>query len=388
MTKRIGMLPNPFASDEWSRKGNPVLPYLAESIQSHGWEVVAVDREEVLHPERLVERDLRIVHLHWPTAIFNPHSREFLRFSIPPVVWRFVPPRLFWPLWAFEDRFIDFGRVRAEIEGWARRFRDSGIALVWELHDLGSHHLTRVSKVREADALLHRTVFDLACGVVFHEESCAAPVFEEYGGEKPYAVARLGDYRPVYGAEVAPSEARQRLGIRGKGTVFAFVGTPRPNRNPALLCDAFLRVAGPEDSLVLAGNTIDRYVSGGSRDPRIRLFTGRSQPADRIRDVFCAADFAVNHAKRYLTSAVVRAALSYGTPLISYPFGSTIDMARDAFVPIEDTENGLDDALRRALAMPPDGRAALVVAARQRNAERQWQNMGVDCVALYEKILG
>ena len=136
---------------------------------------------------------------------------------------------------------------------------------------------------------------------------------------------------------------------------------------------------------MIAGQAVARFVKLG-RDPRIRVLSGLL-PDATLRDVFCASDFVINHAQRYLTSAVVRAAISYGVPVITYPYGTSLDMARGAAIFIDEESGGLDRALQRALAVSPSEYEALAQAARERNVERTWEQAGMACADLYNRLI-
>jgi glycosyltransferase involved in cell wall biosynthesis len=129
---------------------------------------------------------------------------------------------------------------------------------------------------------------------------------------------------------------------------------------------------------------MDQYADQ-SRDPRIVTYTGLLSN-EKIRDVICASDFIVNDAQKYMTSAIIRTALSYHTPVIVNPYGAAEDMARGAAIFIQEDDDPVDDAIREALTMDTEEYMSLVRSAKERNAERTWDQTGNNLVRFYEKI--
>lgn len=344
---------------------SPHLRPLAEAIIAAGWEIIPLTRDQVLDPGCLKDSKVAILHLHWPTSIF---PIERYRIS------RLFPFNYFASWWA----------VR-QIDDWAQRVEESHLPVVWQIHDLGSHHLLKAGPLATADEHLHRTLYRLSNAVVIHEHSCLKAISELYGPPPLFAVAPLGDYTWMHGAVRTKEEARRSLGLDKWDKVLAYVGTARRNRNPAEVARAFSEVAGPKDCLMIAGQAVARFVKPG-RDPRIQVLNGLL-PDATLRDIFCASDFVINHAQRYLTSAVVRAAISYGVPVVTYPYGTSLDMARGAAIFIDEESGGLDRALQRALAVSPSEYEALAQAARERNVERTWEQAGMACADLYNRLI-
>jgi glycosyltransferase involved in cell wall biosynthesis len=161
--------------------------------------------------------------------------------------------------------------------------------------------------------------------------------------------------------------------MKTSGKVFAYLGTVRPNRNPHASIVSFMKVAGSADRLVLAGMGLRAFLPESNADPRIITFDRFLLPDD-YRDLICAADFVINDGERYLTSAVIRTALSYGVPVIAHPYGATLDMAQGAalFIGAE----GVEGALREAMNMDRDRYELLCGEAHKRNDERSWEESG------------
>lgn len=362
---RVGMYPNPFSNDIWNRQGNPHLKLLSLEIKRTGWDVVPITENEIRNPSSLNKKSLDILHLHWPESIYYSQKLRDKKF--------FLPDKVF-QKWALR-----------KITKWVQKMKGLVVPIIWQVHDLYPHPTANDEFLFPIDNLLSKNIYQLADAIVIHELSCKKFIYEHFQGKKPFGVAPLGSYSLVYGLPREKQEAKKILNIPGDGKVFAYVGTVRKNRNPKDVVRAFQDVASPKDTLLVAGSGVKGAV-GNLSDARILLLDG-FLPKEMIRDVFCASDFVVNHAKNYLTSAVVRTAMSYSVPVIDYPYGSTLDMAGNAMVLIEDENGGLKHALALALDMPADRYREMVKSAAQRDLERQWPHAGSACVKLYNRIL-
>ena len=135
--------------------------------------------------------------------------------------------------------------------------------------------------------------------------------------------------------------------------------------------------------LLVASRNSAKYLKSSPSSERI-LVLDRFLSADEMRDVYCASDFVVNDAPEYLTSGVVRSAMSYGVPVIARDYGSTPDMARGAMVEIG--PQGLTEAMRRAASLTEGERAALASAALARDGERSWAAAGKILREVYETV--
>lgn len=367
MLGRVGMFPDPYDGSDWHRQGNPILAFLAESITETGWEVIPIQLREIRNPQQLRLLKVDVLHLHWPASIFPEGNHTIRRFL------HLLPRKL-------------LARLRvSRIDAWTELTENSGTPIVWQIHDLISHHLVGMGALSLADELLHKRVYQLSEAIIIHELSCGQAVWELHGSQKPFAVAPLGDYSRVYGPRLGKEEARSNLDISGRGRILSYIGTVRRNRNPADVVGAFLKVRGPGDLLIIAGGGVARAI-GTDVDPHVLVYNG-FVPREVIRDIFCASDYVINHARKYLTSAVIRTAMSYAVPVIAYPYGSALDMCRDAAVFVGQQDHALEDAITAALGMDDNRYRAMVQAAIRRNSERKWKRAGAACAKLYEQVV-
>ncbi|MBI9048063.1 MAG: glycosyltransferase [Anaerolineaceae bacterium] len=361
---KIGMCPNPFYETDWSRTANPNLIWQAEAIEQKGAEIIPLTRKQVQNPALWHTLHLDVVHLHWPAAVFN--------FIIRRKQIQMVLPQMFVVKWA--ERIL---------KKWEKDVLKSGIPIVWQVHDILSHHA--VGYNYPADLMMHETIFRSTDGLLLNGAGSLQPVVDFYGIEKPYCVAPLGSYRKLYGEPIPRDEALSRLGISTHGMVFSYLGTARPKRNPAATIEAFLQQANESDVLIIAGNNMNLYVTE-QLDQRIKLFSGVI-PAKQFHEIICASDFVINDGKKYLTSAIIRAAASYSKPVIAYAYGSAIDMAKNAAIWIDDDHGGLGGAIREASNVKSTEWQKLSDGAALNEKSLTWEENGIASMALYEQVI-
>lgn len=381
------MYPFPTGSD-WERGGNPHLHFLVEAIRARGYICRGVTFDQLFEPRRLRESGIDILHVHWPGEMSdfisnhkilpNPSNRWLARKTNKLV--KLLLDLLSVSGFACLVKAILTHRV----DSWGRRLREVGIPLVWQIHDIRSHHLTGQSMASLVDDRVHAVLFGLASGVIVHERSCLPFVEDSLGIPRLSAVCRLGSYRSTYGEKISKAEARRRLGVAPHNKVVAYIGSARANRNPRGVDQVMAGMQRDDVTLIVAGAGVGEYI-GQARSARVVL-DGYVQ-SSQLRDVICAADFVVNDGARYLTSAVIRSALSYGVPVIAYRYGAAIDMADGATVWIDEGSGGLEAAIANALSTTEEEWARLSRAAVARDAERNWDGAGVGCDGLYRTIL-
>jgi beta-1,4-mannosyltransferase len=364
MTK-IGMCPDPFQETDWAKNANPHLVWQGNAIESViGEKIIPLSRKQAQTPALWKELGLDIVHLHWPGAIFNFYVRRWQ-------IQKVLPQRLVLA-WA-----------KYQLSKWEEAVKQAGIPIVWQVHDILSHHAVEYNY--PADVMLHRTIFRCSDGLVFQGEGSAQPVFSFYHEEKPYAVGPLGSYRALYGEPLSKEEAKSRLGLQHVGKIFAYLGTARPKRNAAATVKAFAQIASDEDVLLIAGNSHQLYLPD-TLDARIRLFDG-VVPKEKFLEFVCASDFVINDGPKYLTSAIIRAVVSYHRPVIAYPYGNALDYADRCAIWIDDEKGGLQAAMKEASEMDAAVWQKLSNAAAINEEKLTWEQNGKACAALYEQLL-
>lgn len=390
---RVGMCPAPKDSD-WEREANPHVSRLIEAVASKEIVIVPLATQDLADPIKAVsELRLDAIHFHWATSAFDLKALE--HFPVPiflhralreiPVFRRFY--KMILPVLRSCGNALAGRKVVAEyrrsIDAWISRLEGCGVPILWQQHDLLSHSSKGRNDFRsELDAYLHARLYKACDLILVHELSCLAPVFAFYGSPKPYAMVPIGRLSDC--PEVPRAEARRRLGLPEGATVFAYAGSTRPNRTPQRSFASFVELARGDCFLLVAGKNAGKYLKVRPL-PRNVIIIDRFLSGDEMRDVFCASDFVINDAEEYLTSGVVRSAMSYGVPVIARMYGSTADMARGALIEIG--PRGLTEAMGRAAGLSAAARASLASEARARDRERSWAAAGTALRAAYERAV-
>jgi glycosyltransferase involved in cell wall biosynthesis len=336
----------------------------ADAIASEGYEIIGLSLDELIDCRRLLDRDIKILHLHWPESILS----RFLGL-------------------AFYDRkklLLDYLLIKWRLHVWLRKVERLGIPVVVQIHELVSHQYHGNTLLKRLDSYFRRKIYNLSRAALTQEYS-SLPCIEAFYGKKPFGVTFLGDYKEFHGPPVARSAARAFLKIPLEPKLFVYLGTARPNRNPKRIIELFNRLDQENAILVVAGMHDESYRSLGT-SAKIRFLTGMLDN-DAIRNILSAADFLVNDADEYLTSAVLRCSMSYGVPAIAYRYGASIDMVAGAVIDIDRTPGGLDRSIATALQMEEAAWAWLHEQALQRDRERAWQQCGPECHRIYTAIL-
>ncbi len=245
---------------------------------------------------------------------------------------------------------------------------------IWDAHDLVDHR-TGHSIKRSFLIRYYTRMYLQADAVIVHENSAIGPL-NEYFGERSSRpiVATFGPFDVFHGVEVSKNSARTSQVLPKDAQIFLLFGTDRENRRHEQVVTAFIKNSKSNQFLCIAGGNDGDVQVSIRNHPRMRFF-GSYLDNRVVRDLFCAADFVIEHGLRQLTSAVVRTAITYGKPVISRDFGCTSDMAEGAAVWINQ-DNSLCDIFATLSNIPENDYCALALAAKQRNSERSWSKFG------------
>jgi glycosyltransferase involved in cell wall biosynthesis len=361
---RVTFFPSPFQNDAWGKKGNPHLLELNRELSRAGLITAGLDKLPSARPS---SRFFEVLYLHWTEAISNELiSRNVLTYRI---LYHLGAARALRKL------------VRKHCSALFCNFD----ALVFHLHEFSSHDAIAGSLFATVDDEVKRAAVQHASGIAVAELGISSVLPVDL--QKPAEVwAPLGDYSTFHGAPLLKQEARKRLFETSvAGTVFAYVGTARNNRNASDTVDAFqkLRRIYPDARLVIAGMNHFSFIANSVAGLEgVTLLDGLLE-RETIRDVICAADFIVQDGAQYLTSAVVRTAISYSCPVIAYDFGCTSSMARGCLIPIE---SNLLSSMLRAVEIDLAEVSEMQTQARLRNAERSWIVAGQNLSGFFRQL--
>lgn len=236
-----------------------------------------------------------------------------------------------------------------------------GVKIAFYYHDLQT--FSRIPLIVDIDKICRVHFHQHANVVLFAEESARAQVRLSSYSARPSYICPLGSFRDYHGPLLDANDARSALGIKPNQTVLLALGTLRSNRSIDALVDA---ISKHDDLFLLAAGR-------GNRDQALRnarTFGGYSDN-ERIRALLSCADYVVHTGTDYLTSAVVRVAVSYNIPVVAHRFGSTKDMSQGALIDMG-ASCDLNGWLNNLPSRNSEAYRLLQEAARARDEERTW----------------
>jgi glycosyltransferase involved in cell wall biosynthesis len=271
-----------------------------------------------------------------------------------------------------------------------RWVRSRGTAIVWTAHDLFRHD----QAIDPAERSFMRDLARLADAIVTHCASARDAVAEALGLDREQR-ARLrviphGHYAGTYPDDIAPDEARRRLGLPETARVFAFLGWVRPYKGVTQLIEAFSALPDDDARLVVAGKALDdayaaKVTALAAGDSRVRLDFG-FVPDDELQVYLRAADVVATPFLEILTSGSVLLAMSFGKAVIAPRRGcisETVD-ERGGVLYDADDPDGLAAALRAAMSadLGAMGRHNL-----ERLPELDWSRVAASTLETYREVV-
>jgi glycosyltransferase involved in cell wall biosynthesis len=360
------MFPEPEekAQSRTAGAGHNLFRQFNSMLRARGCRITGLCAADLLQPSRL---DVDIVHVNWTELLARELYYGQRWFRITARAARLIGGPADTLLRAAAQRRLD------------RLFRDRQV--IYHVHDLSSNWL-QPRAAHRLDLAIKGIVLARAHGWVVNEDSCLG----EIDCPPPAAVAtcRLGGFDVFHGAAIPRAEARAELNLPACGRVFIYAGYSSSRRNPRELVDAFGQLPAGHHLLIASSNARDFLPA--ELPANVRLFTGFLEN-EFLRTLFCAADWVVMPGRHYLTSAVVRTAISYSCPVICARFGSQIDMARDAALWLDDASpRALSVQLTTAANLPAAELDRYRAAAAQRHAERTWEKSVEAYLALLARL--
>lgn len=237
-------------------------------------------------------------------------------------------PKIFHILW--NNKFELFDRTLLMLY-----YKLLGKKIVFTAHNVNA------GKRDGSDSLLNRltlrTQYLLADHIFVHTEKMKRELIQEFGiREEAVSVIPFGINNSVPNTGLTPSEAKQRLGIRGDEKTILFFGAVRPYKGLEYLADAFLRLAAgdPKYRLIIAGEL--QKGSGKYLDEILRRIDGdvnRARVIQKIQYIpdeetelyFKAADVLALPYTHVFQSGVLFLAYSFGLPVVATDVGSIRD---------------------------------------------------------------
>jgi beta-1,4-mannosyltransferase len=286
---------------------NPYCELLYDHVEKLGVDVV--DGRSGVRWLLRARRRVDVLHLHWP-------ERHFRQGSLASAV-------------GFALRL-----------GLARLLR---YRIVWTVHNAMPHE-----GASAGDRFVRRVLVRVA-HLVVHCDAARATLGR---AGRDAVVIPHGSYVGRYPNGITPTAARARLGLEPEARVLLAFGQVRAYKNLDALTRAFAAVDAPGARLVIAGEPVCGTHLAPVADARIRLFLRHVADAE-VQVFLNAADLVVLPYRAVLTSGAAMLALSFGRGVVAPRLGCLAELERSGAVCLYDPDraDGLEDALRRALAL-------------------------------------
>lgn len=298
---------------------NPYLPSLISSLQDTG---VDAGASPLLY---LGARRLRAgdwLHLHWPGETHLHGSR-----------------------WLYRMRAA---AIRLRLQALKRR----GVRIAWTAHNLVPHDDPHPDLGRQA----RRDLLALTDHVFVHFDGAKEQLAETFGYRGPCTTVHHPHYIGDYPAPTPRAEARAELGVPADGFVALAFGRIRPYKGVGNVIEAFQRVAGEQDRLIVAGppqGDVSTELAIAADDPRI-IVHAKHIPDEQVPLYYGAADVAVLGQREFFTSGSAVLALSMGCPVVGPATHHLADLAGGQRIfGVETTVEGLAGGLAQARAAAP-----------------------------------
>ena len=260
---------------------NPYLPNLIASLRTAGVEASS-STPLYLGACRLRAGDW--LHLHWPGEAHVHRSRLLYR--------------------------LHAASVRIQLHALKRR----GVRIAWTAHNLVPHDDPHPDLGRRA----RRELLSITDHVIVHFDGARAELADAFGYHGPCTTVHHPHYIQDYPAPPPRAEARAQLGLPADGFIALAFGRIRPYKGLGVAIEAFQRIAGEPDRLVIAGSRqgdISAELQAAHNDPRI-IVRAKKIPDSEVPLYYGAADAAVIAHRAFFTSGSAVLALSMGCPVV------------------------------------------------------------------------
>ncbi len=275
-----------------------------------------------------------------------------------------------------ESKLLFFLRKR-RLARWARWISVAKGRFVWVAHETIKHDSTGQEAV--LDQLIRKTIFTRCDSLVVLEESTLPEVVKQFGPVMvPVYWSPIGDLAEFHGPRVDQLAARLSLGLPQEIPIIVLLGTARNSRNPDEIAEAAKTVDAHFVFVGAGYESLDSQVS--NRNITVLGFLSKED----VATIMSATDWVINHAQHYLNSGAIRISVSYGKPVIAYPFGAALDCARGCLVSLGE-DKPLASVLRDLPRRDSKKYAEMVAFAELSNDKRTWK-ASVD--GLVSAILG
>ncbi len=335
----------------YSNKTNPYNALLCDSLVNAGHEV----REYTLK-STMRGAAAQILHVHWPE---EPLSRK--------------------PIHQCQLRFVKLFLTVAVAKA-------KGAKIFWTAHNLFTHEHLYPS----VEARFYKKWIKTIDGVICMSEISRQQLVERYPGiaKVPTFIIPHGDYKPRLNLNQTKEQARQELNLPQDARIVGMLGAIRPYKNTPKLVANFLKVAQPNDYLLIGGRCpdaahqaeIDSLIAGS---PQVRT-DYRLLPDDLMETYSVACDLLAVPYKEILNSGTILYGLSLDRHVLAPVLGSLPEVLSDVgpdWVRLyegEFTPEVLASALEWATVKTPANSPDL--------SRYSWDKIGQQHIEAYQKV--
>jgi glycosyltransferase involved in cell wall biosynthesis len=297
--------------------------------------------------------EVDILHIQWPEALFN---------------WK-------------DPKAWEVARLAERLEKWSSKAR-----IVTTVHNYEPHEVDNYQR-------LYRLVYKASDGIVHLGEASRNWFIDQYdfASEKRHAVIPHGNYT-CFPDCVTSAEARKQLDLSSDDYVCLCFGKIRNHAERALLVEAFDRLEGGRNKLIIAGGGSVPRPSRRSvqywrikYDPRLRIYDDWV-PDEEVQLYLRAADVVVIPREGVLNSGNVALGFTFGRTVVGPNEGVIGEILNKTNNPAY--ESGDAQALTHALEEARQDDARRGEQNKDYAMEKMgWKNVSSKHVSMYGKFV-
>lgn len=266
-----------------------------------------------------------------------------------------------------------------------------GKKIVITVHNVVPHEKNRIS------ILLNHSVMCLGDAFIVHSNRNIEELHSilEISRDRIHRIP-IGISNCFSEGDVSKQLARERLDLPSDKKILLFFGNIREYKGLDILLKAFVKVLEERSDvlLVIAGkpwirwDPFEEIIDKNEIRQNIRLFLDFI-PSEMMRYFYVSADMVVLPYKEFTSqSAIAADALAFSKPLIVADVGGLPELVKEKRMVIK--PNNPDALAAKILETIEDGSLLQKLAqdAKELSIEYSWDNVGLNTIQLYQKVLG
>jgi beta-1,4-mannosyltransferase len=255
--------------------------------------------------------------------------------------------------------------------------------VIWTVHELEFYE-TRYPLL---DRFMVRFLMVICRQLIVHSDYSAKLVRERYCFKREIVTLRHPSFIECYPNDIAPVDARARLGLATTTTAYLFLGHIKPYKGVESLIETFKRIDARDTALMIVGQPFDaetaaRIRSMAADDPRIRLVL-TYVPDEDLQIYMQASDVVVFPFRQMHTSGSVLLAMSFGKPVVAPALAAIPEYVDDRCAVLFDPTD--TDGLRKSLVRVSSlDLRRMGKAAFDRAVQSGWKEFANQHAAVYQ----